>query len=64
MLADESPMAYGKGKIQLETKPVQVNVAGIESLMSINIMELGDNIEMFLGHDWLRDHNPIIDWQK
>jgi hypothetical protein len=27
------------------------------------VLNLG-KAKMFIGYDWIRDHNPIIDWQK
>lgn len=60
VLADNSPSAYGNGMIRLETEPVPLGIAGMRSLRSIDIMDLGED-HMLIGHDWLMEHNPIID---
>ena len=62
VLADNSPATYGNGMIRLETESVPLTVAGIRSPRNIDIMDLGED-DMLIGHDWLRQHNPIIDWQ-
>jgi len=62
ILADNTPATYGKGKIRLETIDTRLQVAGISDQRQINIMDLGD-IDMLVGHDWLRQHNPDIDWK-
>src|SRR3954468_23684490 len=61
VLADDSPVSYGDGVIRLETKPMAMTISGISEVRSINIMDLGTE-DMLIGHDWLLEHNPIIDW--
>jgi hypothetical protein len=62
VLADDSTIPYGKGMINLETKEVEIEVAGFRESRNIDIMPLG-GIDVFIGYDWLRKHNPIIDWR-
>jgi hypothetical protein len=44
------PAAYGKGQINLQTKRLQVEIAGIKDYRSIPITDLGA-ADMYLGHD-------------
>jgi hypothetical protein len=41
----------------------KVKVLDWEEEMWLAITELGKG-EIFLGHDWLQEHNPDIDWTK
>lgn len=62
VLADESAVEYGKGMINLETEEILTEIAGFKTKGQINIMDLGE-WDMLVGFDWLRKHNPAIDWQ-
>jgi hypothetical protein len=63
-LADDNPMEYGGGLIQLETQPVPFITAelGRGRTEVLNIIDLGEE-DMLIGYDWLIKHNPAIDWQ-
>ncbi|USP73296.1 Reverse Transcriptase [Curvularia clavata] len=61
--AEETPVAYGKGTIRLETELVTLEVSDTKSQMSISIMDLGET-DLLIGYDWLDAHNPAIDWRN
>ena len=42
---------------------LKVNIGGHEETMDLGVSNLGKS-DIFLGHDWLRHHNPDIDWKK
>ena len=42
---------------------LKVNIEGHEEIMDLGVSNLGKS-DIFLGHDWLRHHNPDIDWRK
>jgi len=44
-------------------KKIKCNIQGYEFEADILIMP-NDLDFIFLGHDWLREHNPMIDWRK
>lgn len=60
-LADDMPMTYGGGTVRLETEEIRLQVGPFQEWKSYAIMDLGE-YDMFVGHDWLRRHNPDIDW--
>ena len=62
-LADDTPTGYGNGMIRLETEAIEFTINGITDKQRINIMDLGES-DMFIGHDWLARHNPMIDWKQ
>jgi predicted aspartyl protease len=50
ILADEKPIGYGNGIIQIETKSTKLQIAGLECQMNINIIDLGET-DMLIGYD-------------
>ena len=42
---------------------LKVNIGGHEEIMDLGVSNLGKS-DIFLGHDWLRHHNPNIDWKR
>ena len=40
---------------------VKMNVEGHEELIDLGVSNLGKS-DIFLGHNWLKHHNPTIDW--
>ena len=40
---------------------LKMNVSGHEELINLGVSNLGKS-DIFLGHDWLKHHNPTIDW--
>jgi hypothetical protein len=62
VLADDAPMEYGGGKIRFETTEVSLRIGNILDTRRLNIMDIG-NVDMFIGYDWLDQHNPCIDWK-
>ena len=42
---------------------LKVNIGGHKEIMDLGVSNLGIS-DIFLGHDWLRHHNPDIDWKK
>ena len=42
---------------------LKINIGGHEEVMDLRVSNLGKS-DIFLGHDWLRYHNPEVDWKK
>ena len=42
---------------------LKINIGGHKEVMDLGVSNLGKS-DIFLGHDWLRYHNPDIDWKK
>ena len=42
---------------------LKMNVEGHEELIDLGVSNLGKS-DIFLGHDWLKHHNPTVDWFK
>ena len=42
---------------------LKIDIGGHEEVMDLGVSNLGKS-DIFLGHDWLRYHNPDIDWKK
>ena len=40
---------------------VKMNMEGHEELIDLGVSNLGKS-DVFLGHDWLKYHNPTVDW--
>ncbi len=41
---------------------IRLTIGDHAKWIELAIMELGDR-QIFLGHDWLNQHNPIINWK-
>jgi hypothetical protein len=63
MLADGSSTDYGRGMINFETLDSPWTAAGITERTNIGILDLGI-VDMIVGYDWLKKHNPKIDWSQ
>jgi hypothetical protein len=61
VLADDNPIEYGGGLIQLETQPVPFITAelGRGRTEVLNIMDLGEE-DMLISYNWLIKHNLAI----
>ena len=42
---------------------LKINIEGHEEIMDLGVSNLGKS-DIFLGHNWLRHHNPDIDWRR
>ena len=49
--------------IRLEIEAIEFTINGITDKQRINIMDLGES-DIFIGHNWLARHNPMIDWKQ
>ena len=45
------------------TIQLQVIIGDHKEIMEFGVSNLGTS-DIFLGHDWLKHHNPEIDWKK
>jgi hypothetical protein len=45
------------------TVKLKVTIGGHTEIMDFGVSNLGSS-DIFLGHDWLRHHNPEIDWKE
>ena len=50
MLADEKPIEYGNGIIQIETESTKLKIAGIECQIVIDIIDLGE-LDMLISYN-------------
>lgn len=50
------------GKVS-ETVDLEVEVGGHKENVEARVVQLEDWAEMFMGYDWLVQHNPEINWQ-
>ena len=42
---------------------LKLRIADHEELIDLAVTDL-HKTNMFLGHDWLQEHNPLIDWRE
>jgi Reverse transcriptase (RNA-dependent DNA polymerase)/Retroviral aspartyl protease len=59
-MADGSPVAFNDGKVTDELYDVQLDIAGHQETLSLDITNL--KYDIVLGMTWLQRHNPMIDW--
>ena len=53
---------YNDGKIDSETDHLEVQIQGHTERIHLDIMHLSE-YDIVLGHPWLRESNPLIDWR-
>ena len=62
ILADDKPIEYRNGTMQLETGPVTMITNTQADKEVINIIDLEDK-EMLIRYNQLRKYNPVINQQ-
>jgi hypothetical protein len=50
-------------KKQFKTKPVVINIQGFTDKICYKVLRMRKK-RIILGLPWLKQHNPLIDWQK
>jgi len=43
--------------------PLEIEINGHKEQLEVAVMDL-DEMDMFLGHDWLVKHNPEVNWKN
>ena len=60
-MADGSPTDYGGGWIREELHGIRLRIGHHEERINLDIVSI--KYDILLGMDWLRRHNPVIDWK-
>ena len=63
MTVNRTPIAFGDGKIVMETEPIEMQHRNHVEKISIDIIDT-IRYKVILGIPWLKQHNPTIDWQN
>ena len=61
--ADGTLNGYVKEYVLLEVEIRDADGTAHRELMDLPVVNLGGKHEIFLGYDWLDQHNPIVDWR-
>ena len=52
-----------KNREVTKVAPLEVEINGHKETLEAAVMDL-DGTDMFLGHDWLVEHNPEVNWKN